>query len=98
MATLTEAQSPVHARRPLSAGPFADWIDQEAARCRVRGDAWSLWLSGKIRELGDVARFVRAGDPETFDDRVEVLEEGRLDDLSPAADQAASVPAWSWPD
>lgn len=90
MATLTQPATPVHARRPLSAGGFSEWIDREADRQRVRGDAWSLWLAAKLRELGDLARFVHAADPEAFEDRVPVLEDARVANLAAQALDRAS--------
>lgn len=57
-----------------SAVDFSVWILNQARSLKAQGGPRSQWLAAKVVELHRLALLLQAGDPETFDDRLEVLE------------------------
>lgn len=54
---------------------FSDWVAEQSRQHALRvGDRRHFWLSHKILELAQLASWCDAGDPETFDDRIEVYD------------------------
>src|SRR4051794_2312468 len=53
---------------------FAAWLEVQAGRLRAKGGPWAVWLAGRVAELADDARSLRAGTPEDLEARSEVLE------------------------
>lgn len=60
-----------------SAVDFSVWLLNQSRALRAAGDPRSIWLAAKVAELHRLTLLLRAGDPETFDDRLEVLERDR---------------------
>jgi hypothetical protein len=62
-------------REPLL--PFAFWLEVQAQRIRLKGGTAAIWLAGKIDDLADDARSLRAATPEQFDARNDAMLEYR---------------------
>jgi hypothetical protein len=56
---------------------FVREIDLEAYFMRLRPGPTAKWLASKLEELARLALFLGAPDPETFEERLEVLERAR---------------------
>lgn len=56
---------------------FADWISVQASYYRSLGSDAADWLAREIEGMATTARFLGANNPNSFDDRLEVLEDMR---------------------